>query len=277
MEPSKTCEGAILDMAHGMSLYQNKALHLNDEELFLHADFIFFTAGATNTQGNSRLSIVNQNIQLSKEIFEPRTFTRNTYIIVITNPVDIISHSVQLFSGLPAENVIGTGTFLDSMRLEYYLSTLTPYQPTDFKAIVLGEHGASQVPIYSMTKLNGQPILSHSALKSQDLELAASLTRNAAFEIRKTQKATTYGVSKCAATILDYLLGDEQYTIPLSVLTNEYFRKMLNLDHDIYISLPVIVNKGKIEINSGFEFTNEELNSLRKSAAILASIIKPNL
>lgn len=274
MEPNKQCEGALLDLAHGMSLYPNKELHVNDEDLFLKADFIFFTAGTPNVHGSSRLSTAQQNIQLAKDIFEQRAFVKKPYVIVITNPVDIITQAVYRFSGLPPEQVIGTGTFLDSIRLAYYLSTISNYRVNDFEAMVLGEHGDSQVPIYSMTKLKGEPIFDRPEFSSKDLELAQQLTKNAAYQIRETQTGTTYGVAKCAEVLLDYLLGAEQHFLTLSMLTNEHYRSLLHLDHDIYISLPVLLKKGKLEIYNEMSLSVEECDAYRKSAAILANITR---
>ncbi len=273
MEPDDQREGAILDLAHGMPLYPGKELHLNDEALFLNADFVFYSAGTPNVHGGSRLSTAKQNVQLTKEIFEHRTFVKTPYIIVITNPVDIVSHSVYQFSGLPATHVLGTGTFLDSVRLAYYLSGLSSYKPDDFEVFVLGEHGASQVPVYSMTKVLGQPILNESAFTLELLQTAKEQTKGAAYEIRKTQEGTTYGVSKCAEVLMDYILAEAEHLLPLSTLTNDHYRSLLNLDHDIYISLPVKLKSGKVEVCNEIEFSDEELEAYRASAAILAAVM----
>lgn len=125
---------------------------MNQEELLLIAHFIFFTAGIPNLHGGSRYSTAKENVQLSKDIFGNRTFVNSPYTLIITNPVDIVSHSVFQFSGLPPEQVIGKGIFINSIRLAYYLSIVLKYRADDFDAFVLGEHGSSQVPIYSMTK-----------------------------------------------------------------------------------------------------------------------------
>ena len=270
-EPDQQAEGAFFDLTHAMTLYPNKELHVNDEDLFLSAEFIFFTAGTPSVHGGSRLSTAKQNTQLAQEIFEHRTFAKTPYIIVISNPVDIISQAVYQFSGLPADHVIGTGTFLDSIRLAYYLSTGSKSPLGDIEALVLGEHGSSQVPIYTMCKLKGQPLLEHSAFSAKDLDLAAQLNKDAAYRIRETQTATRYGISKCAEVLLDYLLGVEEHFLSLSVLTNEHYRSLLQLDHNIYIGLPVKLKKGSLKIYNEINFSEVELAALRKSAAVLAN------
>lgn len=270
IDPAPECEGAFLDFSHGIGLYENKELHINDEELFLQADFIFYAAGVPNVHGESRLSTAKQNILLSKEIFEARSFVRSPFIIVITNPVDIVSHAVYRFSGLPSEKVIGTGTFLDSVRLAYYLSNASDYKATDFNTMVLGEHGSSQVPIYSRCEVKGQPLLHHPEFTEEKLNHVEKLTRNAAYQIRETQEGTTYGVSKCAETILNYLLEPEEHSLTLSMLTNEHYRSLLQLDHDIYIGMPVTIKNGTIKINNESSFSDRELQAYRESAYTLA-------
>jgi L-lactate dehydrogenase len=274
MEPDAQREGAFLDLSHGMTLYPNKELATNDEDLFSNADFVFYTAGTPNVHGGSRLSTAKQNIKLTKEIFEGRRFVKTPYVVVITNPVDIVSHSVFQYSELPSSHVIGTGTFLDSVRLAYYLSTLSDYHADNIDAFVLGEHGESQVATYSMTTVHGQPISEYSEFTKFDLETAKDLTRNAAFQIRETQKGTTYGVSKCAEVLMDYLLGDEEHILTLSVLTNDHYRQLLDLDHDIYISVPVKVSSKGVEPVDEISLASNEFEALKESARILAEIIE---
>ncbi len=274
MEPNKQCEGAFLDLAHSMVLYPKKELHINNEELFLNADFVFFAAGDRNIRGGSRLSTMNQNIHLTKDIFEHRIFTKNPYIIVIANPVDIITYYVNLFTGFPPGKVLGTGTFLDSLRWAYYLSAMSGYKVNNFEAFVFGEHGSSQVPILSMTKLNGKPILDFSEFTTRDLDIAHRLTKDAANMIRETSKGTTYGVSKCAEMLMDYLLDGEEHFLAISIQTNDYYRSLLNLKYDICIGIPVIIKEGKIEIYNELNLSIEELDSYRKSASILATFLK---
>lgn len=273
MEPDPQCEGAVLDLQHSLPLFHNKEIHLNRDELFEKTDFVFHAAGSRNIQGESRLDTTSQNVELSREIFQGRKFAKNPHLIVITNPVDIISHSVLQFSGLPPDKVIGTGTFLDSIRLSYHLSKLSKFKATSFKTMVLGEHGDSQVPVFSQCSVNDLPLMGHPEFNTSILELAAVRTRDAATEIRKTQDGTTYGISKCAIAIMDYLLKKEHYSICLSMLTNNHYRSLLDIDQDIYLGLPVIIGEGKIEIDNSIHLNDKELKALRKSAGILTSIL----
>lgn len=274
IDPLPECEGAFLDLAHGVGLSQEKELCFNNEDLFLFADFIFYSAGISNIHGASRLSAAKQNIQLSKDIFSDRIFKNEPYVIVITNPVDIISHSVLQYSNLTADKVIGTGTFLDSTRLSYYLSQIADLKPSDIEAMVLGEHGHSQVPAFSISKVNGQPILNHDKFSKKDLEICSESTKNAATKIRETQEATMYGISKCAEVLLDILLSSQEHSLTLSMMTNEHYRSLLLLEEDIYIGMPVTIRKGVVTINNNVELTDLELKKYQESAKIIVNTMK---
>lgn len=273
MDPDPNREGAFLDLAHGMSLYNNREFHVNDEELFNAADFIFYTAGTPNKHGGSRLSTAKENIALTKQIFQGRFFKKEPYVIVITNPVDIVTHRVYEYTNLPENKVIGTGTLLDSVRLSYYLSELTSTHPDDYNAMVLGEHGDSQFAVYSHTKYKEKLVEEMTMFTPDILEEAEILTRNAAFQIRETQKGTTYGVAKCAVKILEALLNDVIHVYPLTLRTTEHYMRLLALDFPIHISMPAKISAEGIFVLEDINFSQSELESYRKSAAILSDII----
>lgn len=274
IEPSPSKEGAILDLLHGMTLYPNQELHVNDYDMFNNADFIYYSAGTPNIHGGSRLSTAKKNIELTREIFEGRKFNKVPYVIVITNPVDIVSYYVMTFSNLPSSHVIGTGTMLDSVRLSYYLAALSEYHVDEINAWVLGEHGESQVAVYSMSKIKEDIIDEMNEFGPDLLKEAENLTKNAAYQIRETQKGTIYGISKCAETILNSLLDSEVKQYPLSVLTSEYYNTLLNLDHSIYISVPVEISNKGIKLLNDLNLKSEELEAFQESAKIIAGVAK---
>lgn len=272
LEPSPEKKGAILDLLHGMTLYPNKEVYVNDYERFRDANFIFYSAGTPNIHGGSRLSTASQNIALTKSIFEGRKFNKKPHVIVITNPVDIVSYYVMKFSELPASHVVGTGTLLDSVRLSYYLSTLSDFHADKIEAYVLGEHGDSQLPAYSLTEVDDTPISKVESFTPEILSEAENLTRYAAFQIRETQKGTLYGIAKCAETLLNSLLSPFVSRYPLSMLTNDHYNNLLNLDESIYISVPVEVSNRGIKIINDIELESNELEAFRESAEIIASV-----
>ncbi len=269
IEPDSNSVGGLLDLAHGLSLYPYAELVLNQAKHFQSSDFIFYTAGIPNAPGASRLSKANENVELVKRVFQGIRFKHQPYIIVITNPVDLISEAIHRFTNLPENKVLGTGTFLDAIRLEYYLSDLSKCPLADIEAMVLGEHGNSQVPIFSQTKVKGASVLEIPEFTTEILSQAESLTKNASTKIRETQEGTRFGVAKCAETLMNYILDGKRHDLCVSLLTNSYYRNLLGISRDVYLSLPVCINQGKVYVKEGIDFSEAELKSLKESASKL--------
>lgn len=268
MQPSSNKDGSLLDMRHTMAQHADKEFHVNDNELFKEANFIFYAAGAQNVHGQSRLTTAEKNKQMTREIFCDLKFSNDPYIIVISNPVDLITHTLQSVCKVNPHKVLGTGTFLDSMRLSFYLSELSGIPPSKFEAWVLGEHGDSQIPVYSMTKVDGTKIVNDTAFSRELLKEAGELTRNAAFQIRETQNGTMYGIAKCSVKIMDYLLDETERIIPLSVQLNDYYKNLLGIDKHITMSIPVKISSEGVEIINT-SLTDDEIVALRNSALLL--------
>lgn len=270
MDPNPDRHGAFLDIFHGLHLYDSKSLTINDHAQYLKADYIFHAAGVQNVHGAGRLSTTQLNIKLTRTLFEGFEFANNPYVIVIANPVDIVSYAVSRYSSIDPSRIIGTGTYLDSIRLSYYLSTLSHYSAHQIEALVVGEHGDSMVPIYSATKVNGDPISTLTEFSEDILETASELTKTAAFQIRETQPGTRYGVSKCAERIFEHLIQSRVMTISASILIDERHCNDLELNAPLFISLPVEIVKDKKPRIIDLKYSETEKNSLKVSAKLLA-------
>lgn len=271
MDPGPWQHGRILDLLHTAPLGPHHVV-VNSREHFLSADYIFHTAGVQNKAGSSRLEISSDNSLLTDLIFHDATFEKEPFVIAITNPVDVIAYRTWLASGIPAEKIVGTGTFLERMRLAHYLSETLRVPSSQIDAWVLGEHGDSQVPIFSQTYVNGvrvEDLISD----AESFALAAHRTKTAAQEIRKTQDATHYGVARCAEAIFHQLHSPRVELLPLSVRPSEHYRKLLHVG-DIFLSLPVKVSNAGIVIDDEFELSTPEWTALRVSAHFLESHIK---
>lgn len=273
IDPSPSIEGKLLDIKHAFKISNNNhQLHLNDFELYQKSDYIIHTAGAQNKPNTSRLEVLEENRKITQALFDKFNFKDEAIIIVVSNPVDIISYYTWIYSDLNHQNVIGTGTLLDSRRLTYELSTYTRFKKANIEAMVLGEHGDSQVSIFSQCTINGSPLLSYSDITESELNTWAELTKKAAHRIRKTQGSTHYGVAQCVIRIYEDLSSCNSHSYPLSVLLNDYYTELFELEKPIYTSVPTWVSKSGIQINNTDNFTPSELKALKQSAKLIAEL-----
>lgn len=269
MDPADWLSGAFLDLKHALGLQPNKRVHFNDLDLFESSDYVFFTAGFPSKHGASRLTTVKDNTQLVKDIFLGKNLNPEMFVVAITNPVDVITAAIYKYSSLPGNQVIGTGTFLDSQRFSYHLAQLTGSDYRDLNALILGEHGESCAPILSQSYFQDKPLLDSDLFSPEIADKALYQTHHAAFEIRKTEPGTSMAVSHCALRIMEYLEGDNKHQVPVSVLLNDDWTELLELKHPICMSVPVFLSSDGLQLRDPIDLKNGELSALKRSAQTL--------
>ena len=267
VDPSPEIMGALLDNSHAANLYPHHDIFLNDRDLLIASDFIFHAAGHTTQRGESRLRIGEQNIVVTREIFENTQFEREPFVIVITNPVDVVTFHTWKASGLPPEKVIGTGTLLDTIRLDYYLAQLLGRSSSEVNSWVLGEHGQSLVPVFSQTRI-GNTLLKDYDLSPDILEQAVALTKSAATQIRATQDRTYWGVAHCAYKLFCLLRQKTPKLLPAGVRLSDHYRKKLATP-DLYMSLPAFISDQGYTVDNDFALLEKEWEMLKVSSGIL--------
>ncbi len=265
IDPSDTIEGSFLDLEHAANIRKQHGLKLNDFSLFEQSDVIFHTAGSNVPLGANRLSIARDSIDITYDIFQGYQFKKDLQIIVISNPVDVISYYTWKASGIAPQNVIGTGTFLDTIRFEDALAKQFNTSRRKISSLMIGEHGRSVVPLISHSDVDGINIEEF----PKHLNRAIWDTVDAAKRICLTQGATKYGVSACAIRIFEALKeGKDLYNVALGVKTQLEHEYILS-SRTIYISLPVYIKKGKLFYESLEGLYENELKQLIKSAKII--------
>jgi L-lactate dehydrogenase len=253
--------GAVTDMRHGKELFPNHSIHYNDQAMLSDSDFIFHCAGASVPKGKSRLYTCQQSIEITEAIFSDFKPNKEPFIIVVANPVEIISAVTQQLIGLPTSHVIGTGTFLDSIRMDQIISSNNP-ELKDISAILLGEHGATAFLSEELSAIEGAPITDR--FDESALNEYMELVKRSAEEIKSTQDATIYGVSYCALHIMDLLMSDEGGLLPVSTAVPEYLKPELG-EANIYLSLMCKIDKnGAVPIES-YQPQEKEFELLRNS------------
>lgn len=219
-------KGAALDIAHGTSFFKQVWVRSGGYEECADAQLIIITAGVARKPGQTRLDLAKTNVGIAKGITENiMKYAKNPLIVVVSNPADIVTMAVQKTSGLPAERVIGSGTSLDTARFRYLLSKKLQVNIEDINAYVVGEHGDSQVPVFSSANIGGFP------LKDFALQVGVEIneneiterTKNGGAEVIGLKGATFYGIAMSVSNIVETLMKDDNAIIPVAHILDESF------------------------------------------------------
>ena len=263
MDPSSDVSGSFLDLSHAACLDNTHQVVMNNPQLLSESQFIFHCAGASVPLNASRLSVVQESIDITTQIFQDFESKIDPYIIVVANPVDIISyHTYRLTGG----KVLGTGTLLDTIRMKYYLQQNLDLVQPNISTILLGEHGDSIAWIRSRSTINGKPL--NEVIDDGIAEHCLQQVKQAASKIKETQGATYYAVSDCALRIMNEVLSPTGIVLPLSTLLPPLTQRLLKCQ-ELFFSLPVSI--GETEIRpTPFDCSTDELEALRVSAKVLS-------
>lgn len=237
--------GEMLDLKDSIEyLNRNVKVCTGEYEDCGDMDIIIITAGAPPKPGQSRLDTLEASARICKSIVEPIMKSGfDGIFIAISNPVDIIAHYIYKLSGLPKNQVIGTGTAIDSARLQDYIAQLAKVDPRSVNAYSMGEHGDSQMVPWSAVTIGGKPFYDVIADNKEmigdvDLDELVHKTAQKGWEILKRKGTTYYGIGTACAGIVKAILNDENRIIPVStLLEGEYGEK------DVYAGVPVVLNR----------------------------------
>lgn len=219
-------KGAALDIAHGTSFFKQVWVRSGGYEECADARLIIIAAGVARKPGQTRLELAQTNVSIVQSITENiMKYAKNPLILVVSNPADITTLAVQKASGLSAERVIGSGTSLDTARFRYLLSKKLQVNIEDVNAYVVGEHGDSQVPIFSSTNIGGFPLKEFAKQVGAELneEELAERTQNGGAEIIGLKGATFYGIAMAVSNIVETIMKDDSAIIPVAHVLDESF------------------------------------------------------
>jgi L-lactate dehydrogenase len=256
-------EGEAMDLAHGAAFYPVAAVRPVSLDEMLETDAVVIAAGRGGRAGETRLDLARDNARVVREI-AGRFRDYAGVIIVVTNPVDVLTYEVAVTSGLPHERVIGTGTMLDTARLRQAIGRTLHLAPQSIHAQVVGEHGDSEVVLWSNAQAAGVP-LSQWPAWSVDLETdLAGQVRGAAYEIIQRKGATNHAIGLVTASLLKALLRGENRALTVSRVQDG----ALGLK-DLALSLPTIVGAGGATHVVEPKLSREERTGLEHSAGVL--------
>lgn len=268
-------QGEALDISHGIAYLWQTIVRAGDYEDCADADIIIITAGIGRQPGQTRLDLARTNVSIVRAIMEGvMKHAADPLMLIISNPVDVLTYIVQNETGLPASRVIGSGTMLDTGRFRYLLSDHCKVDVRSIHAFIVGEHGDSELPLWSHASLASKPFNEYCEKCGHpcggvNRQKMFEATRDAGIEIIEKKGATFYGVSLAAARIAAAIMGNENAVLTLSsVLNGEYGIS------GVALSLPCIVNRSGIDRFLDLQITEEEKSLLLASAEKLKSVIR---
>ncbi len=260
------CKGEILDLSDALSFCEVSKIRGGTTQDAAQADIIIIAAGARQEPGQIRTELIKTNKKVIASIFEQiKPINPNAIVIMVTNPVDILTLYAQELSGLPRNQVFGSGTFLDTQRLRGLLANKFNIAEQSIHTYILGEHGDSQFPAWSCSHIAGIPLLDFPQFNKKNLADLAEQTRQKAYEIIACKGATYYGIAACVAEMCEAIIFDQKYVMPLSHFVEQF---------EVCLSLPVVLGEKGIEHILEIPLNKEEQEKLAHSAEQLRSIIK---
>lgn len=268
-------EGEALDISHGVPFAKPMKIYAGSYEDVEDASIVIITAGANQKTGETRLDLVNRNIEIFKTII-PEIKKRNFkgILLIVSNPVDILTAVSVKLSGLPAHRVIGSGTVLDTARLKYSIGEQLNVDSRSVHAFIIGEHGDSEIAAYSSANISGIPLNKFCEMRGhynheETTSEIAEKVKNSAYEIISRKKATYYGIAMSVKRICEAIVRDEKSILPVSsMMYGEYGIS------DISLSMPAIVGKNGIETKVPIQLNDEEMLKLQQSAKQLQDVLK---
>ena len=270
-------EGEALDISHGIPFAKPMKIYAGDYDDIKDASLVIITAGANQKPGETRLDLVKKNISIFKSIIpEIKKRNFNGILLIVANPVDILTTVALKLSGLPENKVIGSGTVLDTARLKYELGNHLNVDSRSIHAFIIGEHGDSEIAAWSSANVSGIPLHKFCEMRGhfnheEATKKIAENVKNSAYEIIEKKKATYYGVAMAVKRICEAIIRDEKSILPISSKMNGAFGIK-----DISLSMPAIVGKDGVECHVPIQLDKEEISKLQKSAQTLQAILDQN-
>lgn len=256
-------KGEAMDISHGAPFAKVSTVRAGNYEDTQNSDVVIITAGTNQKPGETRMDLIARNTVIMRDVAaKVAEYSPNTIILVISNPVDIMSYVAREVTGFPKHRVIGSGTVLDSSRFRYLLAQTFGIDPHNVHGYILGEHGDSEFPAWSLANIAGMSIDEASCMfgdcfNQEARDSIAAETKNAAYEIINRKGATYYGIGMSASRIVEAIVRDEKAIMTVSsLLHGEYGVE------DSYLSVPTILGERGVEKVLTPKLSDEELANL---------------
>lgn len=270
-------KGEMMDLQHGsLFLKTPKIVADKDYSVTANSRIVVVTAGVRQQEGESRLNLVQRNVNIFKHIVPQIVrYSPDCIIIVVSNPVDVLTYVTWKLSGLPKHRVIGSGTNLDSARFRFLMADKLGIHPSSFNGWILGEHGDTSVPVWSGTNVAGvnlqllNPDIG-TDLDEENWKETHKMVVNSAYEVIKLKGYTNWAIGLSVADLTETLMRNLNRIHPVSTMV----QGMYGIGDEVYLSLPCILNSGGVSSVVNMSLADEEVAQLQASANTLWDIQK---
>ena len=271
---AELAEGHVMDLNHGLSFVSPSRIFVGDYSDCKDASIVVVTAGAAQKPGETRLDLVRKNNDIFKTIIPEIVRYNPRILLIVSNPVDVLTYVALKISGYPMYRVIGSGTALDTARFRYLLSRHCEVDPRNVHAYIIGEHGDSEVPVWSQASIGGVSFLDFCSVCERECpqderEEIFNHVKNAAYEIINKKGSTYFAIALALVRIAGSILRDENSVLTVSTLLDGYYDVS-----DVCLSVPAILNGNGISKTLRIALEESEIKKLQASAAVLKDVIK---
>ena len=264
-------QGKVMDLMHGIPFVEPVEIKAGTvADVGQNADLVIITAGASQKPGESRLDLVVRNVAIFKSLIaDVVKYCPNAILLIVSNPVDIMTYVTLKLSGFPAARVIGSGTVLDSARFRTLLAQKMGIDSRSVHAYIIGEHGDSEVPVWSKVNIAGMPLYDREGSSAVDKAAQEIFERvkNAGYEILKRKGCTSYAIGLATTEIVQAILRGQERILTVSCLVNDFYGIS-----DVCLSLPSVVNEKGVIKRVNLTLNDMEQQQLIHSAQILHNI-----
>lgn len=265
------CRGQALDILHGASLVADQRVRATDYDAIPESDLVMITAGLRRKPDESRLDLINRNVELFLGILgnvKSAGLKKDAIVLVVSNPVDVLTYLATRQLGLPASQVIGLGTMLDSARFRSLIAEALKLPPTQVTATIFGEHGDSMVAAWSAAQAAGLPLDKFPGWTAATADALFARTRASGAEVIKLKGGAGFAVGISIREVVHAVALDSKRILPVSALVSGTYGL-----HDVCLSVPTVVGRAGVEAQLEIELWPKEVSAIQNSGQVLRETI----
>lgn len=264
--------GEALDMAHCLPFLSQMQIYSSTYSALSDASIVIIAAGVNQKEGETRLDLLQRNAKIFHDIIDRITeVNKECIILVVTNPVDILTHVALKLSGFDQSRVIGSGTVLDSARLKYLVGNRLCIDSRNVHSFIIGEHGDSELAVWSSANVSGIDLIDYCKIHGMSMSELYPLfdhVKNSAYDIIRDKGATYYAIAQSTKRIVKSIVSDDGSILPVSTLVSGHYGV-----EDICLSVPAVIGREGVRQVLDIPLNDDEMRRLKISADTIADYV----